>query len=70
MEIKSLINFYKINIFFSYKIFKIGSKLKGNRFAERTVQAIEIINYAKKFKIKDIFLGHHNDDILETLILI
>ena len=26
-------------------------------------------NYAKKFNIKDIFLGHHNDDILETLLL-
>ena len=71
LEIKSLINFYKINIFFSYKIFKIGSKLKGNRFQEksRDIRISKIINYAKKFKIKDIFLGHHNDDILETLLL-
>lgn len=71
IEIKNLINFYKIHKLYSYKIFKIGSKLKENNFQEksRDLRIKKIISYAKKNKIKNIFFGHHYDDLLETLLL-
>ena len=71
IEIKNLINFYKIHKLYSYKIFKIGSKLKENNFQEksRDLRIKKIISYAKKNKIKNIFFGHHCDDLLETLLL-
>jgi tRNA(Ile)-lysidine synthetase-like protein len=71
IEIKNLINFYKIHKLYSYKIFKIGSKLTENNFQEksRDLRIKKIISYAKKNKIKNIFFGHHYDDLLETLLL-
>ena len=71
IEIENLLNVYKIKKLYSYKIFKIGSKLKEKNFQEksRNLRIKKIISYAKNKKIKNIFFGHHYDDLLETLLL-
>ncbi len=70
-EIKKLIKFYDIDNLFKLKVFKLGNKLGKNNFQKqaRDLRIKKIIFYAKKNNIKNVFFGHHNDDLIETFFL-
>ena len=52
-------------------ILKISKKdiLKGNMNQARKNRFLKIINYCKKNEIFHLFIGHHNDDNIETFML-
>ncbi len=70
-EIKSLLAHYKMMKIYTCKVYKIRKKIKKSDFqnSARQVRLKTIFNYAKKNKIKNIFLGHHYDDLIETFFL-
>ena len=70
-EIDSIVNLYDLNKIYNLKIYKLGSKLKKYNFQKNTreLRINLITNYSKKNGIKNIFFGHHYDDLLETILL-
>lgn len=70
-EIKSLISLHDLKDTYSLKVYKIGAKLDKFSFQKksRELRISLIIDYSKKHGIKNIFFGHHYDDLLETILL-
>ena len=69
-EIKQFIKFYNLtnkNLFIK-KLF-LKDKLKGFQEKSRSIRYDFLYKFSKKRNIKDIFLGHHLDDLNETFFL-
>ena len=68
-EIQQFIKFYKLNKNVFTKKLYLRDKLKGFQEKSRSVRYDFLHKFAKKRNIKDIFLGHHLDDLNETFFL-
>ena len=69
-EIKQFINFYNLsnkNLFL--KRVSLKKKIKGFQEKSRSIRYNFLYNFSKKRNIKNIFLGHHLDDLNETFFM-
>ena len=69
-EIKQFIKFYNLknkNLFL--KRVSLKNKIKGFQEKSRSIRYNFLYNFSKKRNIKNIFLGHHLDDLNETFFM-